>query len=382
MPGVGPATPGRQGTLTPDEIWNLVDYVLSLPYEPISKPPRQQQLTIQSDAAVLRTVRRRRPRVACDVGRRSGRLDQPGEFAVGKFWSLLFLLVPILGVACFAVAPVVQASGCRSDVSEHGHTIDHLFYFILWLTGVVFVATEVALFWFMWRYDGKRQSRSRRSSRTAATAWKSCWTIIPAATLLFIAIYQMNAWADVEDPQSGRRARRHPRHGRRHAADAGSDRPAVRVAAALSRAQGQASWATPDDIFVVNDLHLPVNEEILLDLKSADVLHSFFLPNLRVKQDAVPGMKIPVWFRATETGTFDLVCAELCGWGHYKMKGRVTVESREDFDKWLEEKYREQDGHARLAACGDKGIVNELDYGRFSRTRRLTPRATATPAAS
>ena len=97
-----------------------------------------------------------------------------------------------------------------------------------------------------------------------------------------------------------------------------------------------------DDIFVVNDLHLPVNEEILIDLKSADVLHSFFLPNVRVKQDAVPGMKIPVWFRATETGTFDLVCAELCGWGHYKMKGRLTVESREDFDKWLEQKYHEQ----------------------------------------
>ncbi len=72
------------------------------------------------------------------------------------------------------------------------------------------------------------------------------------------------------------------------------------------------------------------------------MLHSFFLPNLRVKQDAVPGMKIPVWFRATETGTFDLVCAELCGWGHYKMKGRLTVESREDFDEWLENKYQEQ----------------------------------------
>jgi cytochrome c oxidase subunit 2 len=66
-----------------------------------------------------------------------------------------------------------------------------------------------------------------------------------------------------------------------------------------------------------------------------DVLHSFFLPNLRVKQDAVPGMKIPVWFKATETGTYDIVCAEVCGWGHYKMKGRVTVESRADFNRWL-----------------------------------------------
>src|SRR6185436_17640318 len=91
-----------------------------------------------------------------------------------------------------------------------------------------------------------------------------------------------------------------------------------------------------ESLYVVNDLHLPVNEEILLDLKSADVLHSFFLPNMRVKQDAVPGMKIPVWFRATSEGSYDLVCAELCGWGHYKMKGRLTIESRKKFNQWLE----------------------------------------------
>jgi cytochrome c oxidase subunit 2 len=95
-------------------------------------------------------------------------------------------------------------------------------------------------------------------------------------------------------------------------------------------------------VHVVNDLHLPVNEEILLDLKSMDVLHSFFLPNMRVKQDAVPGMRIPVWFRALETGQFDLVCAELCGWGHYKMKGRLTIESRDAFDRWLKQKSVEE----------------------------------------
>jgi cytochrome c oxidase subunit 2 len=100
---------------------------------------------------------------------------------------------------------------------------------------------------------------------------------------------------------------------------------------------------TPDDLFLVNDLHVPVDEDFLVQLKSMDVLHSFFLPNLRIKQDAVPGMKIPVWFKATETGQFDIVCAELCGWGHYKMKGRVTVESREDFDRWLESQYAKQE---------------------------------------
>jgi cytochrome c oxidase subunit 2 len=99
---------------------------------------------------------------------------------------------------------------------------------------------------------------------------------------------------------------------------------------------------TRDDIHHVNDLHLPVDTDILIDLESMDVLHSFFVPNLRIKQDAIPGSTIPVWFRATETGTFDLVCAELCGWGHYKMRGRLTVESKEDYRRWLDQMAQDQ----------------------------------------
>ncbi len=77
---------------------------------------------------------------------------------MGKFWSLVFLLVPVLGVAVFVVSPWYD-HWLPQDISQHGHTIDHLFYFILWLTGAVFVATEVVLFWFLWRYDGKPGAR-------------------------------------------------------------------------------------------------------------------------------------------------------------------------------------------------------------------------------
>ena len=92
----------------------------------------------------------------------------------------------------------------------------------------------------------------------------------------------------------------------------------------------------------MNDIHVPVGKTVLVQLKSQDVLHSFFLPNLRVKQDAVPGMRIPVWFKPMEIGHWDLPCAELCGWGHYKMKGRLTVESDEDHQKWLDDLTKEQ----------------------------------------
>jgi cytochrome c oxidase subunit 2 len=249
-----------------------------------------------------------------------------GKRLAGIFWSLLFLAVPVLGVATFAIAPAYD-HWLPKDISEHGVSIDQLFYFILALTGVVFIVTEVLLFWFMWKYDASKRDGAATYIQGSHTL-EVVWTIIPAATLLFLAIYQMNAWADVKM--------------RRPAID-----PTVEVMGRqfewrLRYPGRDGTLGTADDLFLVNDLHLPVDEDVLIQLKSMDVLHSFFLPNLRIKQDAVPGMKIPVWFKAKETGSYDIVCAELCGWGHYKMKGRVTVVSRADFDAWLERKYAEQ----------------------------------------
>ena len=246
---------------------------------------------------------------------------------MGKFWSLLFLLVPILGVGTFFWAPPAGYWLPR-DVSENGYQIDHLFMFILILTGVLFVGTELVFVWFMWRYDAKT-NRDPVMFMHGSHNLEVIWTIIPAAILLFIAIYQMNTWAQAK-----------------------IDRPDMPPTVEVMGTQ--FDWrirypgpdgviGTIDDIFDVKVLHLPINEEILVALKSRDVLHSFFLPNLRIKQDAVPGSKIPVWFRATEAGEFDLVCAELCGWGHYKMKGQLVLQSREEFDAWLAQKQKEQE---------------------------------------
>lgn len=249
---------------------------------------------------------------------------------MGRFWSLLFLAVPILGVATFWYAP---ASGIwlPKDISEHGHQIDHLWTFILILTGLVFVATEVLLFWFLWRYDAACHSDPVKYTHGSHNL-EVVWTILPAATLLFIAIYQMNAWADVKI-----------RNPNAHGVPITAEVVGRQFEWRLRYPGADGKLGTPDDVYHVNDLHVPVNEEILISLKSQDVLHDFFLPNLRVKQDAVPGMAIPVWFKAKETGEYDLVCAELCGWGHYKMKGRLTVQSQDDYKKWLDDKFAEQE---------------------------------------
>jgi len=92
-----------------------------------------------------------------------------------------------------------------------------------------------------------------------------------------------------------------------------------------------------DDITTINQLHLPIGEAVEIHLTSKDVIHSFFIPVMRVKQDVIPGMSIPVSFTPTKTGHFEIACAQLCGLGHYRMRGFLTVESPEKFQRWLSE---------------------------------------------
>jgi cytochrome c oxidase subunit 2 len=92
-----------------------------------------------------------------------------------------------------------------------------------------------------------------------------------------------------------------------------------------------------DDIMSINQLNLPVNKQVLMKLTSQDVIHSIFLPPMRVKQDAIPGMEIPVYFTPTMTGNWEIACAQLCGLGHYRMRGFLNVQSDADYEQWLRE---------------------------------------------
>ncbi len=285
-----------------------------------------------------------------------------GRRSWGWLWSLVFLMVPVLGAAVFVLSAAEVGPLYRhwlpDNVNQHGGVIDNLFYFILYLTGVIFIGTGIAQFWLMWKYDSARVTGPVKFTHGSHTL-EVVWSIVPAAALLFIAIYQMNAWADHKM--------------RRPVFDAGPDlaegtdddvyqEPLAlvtgrqfewRVRYFLPGADGQIG--TPDDdFFTVNDLHVPLNEEVVLQIESQDVLHSFFLPHMRVKQDVVPGMKQYVWFQPNRPGVYDIVCAELCGWGHYKMKGRLTVESRADFDRWLQEQYAQQQTTKLLQNAGEE----------------------------
>lgn len=246
-----------------------------------------------------------------------------------RYWSLLFLLVALACTGVFLYAPFDPDWWLLRNPSTLGRQVDHLFLIILYITGAVFVGTQLALAWATWSgasRPGKQAIYSHGSKRLELV-----WTIIPAGVLVFIALYQMGTWADIKFR---------------------SAQPKVQPLAEVTGRQFQ--WlvryagpdgriGTADDLHAVNDLRMVKGDPVLILLKTQDVIHSFFLPQLRIKQDAVPGLTIPVWFDSDRAGRYELACAELCGWGHYKMRGTVTVyESRADFDRWMAEALRAQ----------------------------------------
>jgi cytochrome c oxidase subunit II len=96
-----------------------------------------------------------------------------------------------------------------------------------------------------------------------------------------------------------------------------------------------------DDITTINQLNLPIDRPVLVHLTSKDVIHSFGLYEMRVKQDAIPGMTIPVWFIPNRVGEYEIACSQLCGLGHFRMRGFITIQSQADYQKWYDAQEKE-----------------------------------------
>jgi cytochrome c oxidase subunit II len=206
------------------------------------------------------------------------------------------------------------------NISSYGADIDFMFTVITILTGVTFVLVEVALVVFLFKYRHK-EGRKAFYSHGNATLEK-VWTIATAVIVLLLGAWSWPLWLRIKDPN------RFP------AADLEIGIHVKQFEWNIQYPGADGRLGTADDFTKRNQLHIPVNAKIRGTLESEDVIHSFYLPNFRLKQDAVPGMKIPVWFEATKTGNFEIACAELCGLAHYRMKGAVTVHTAEEFQTW------------------------------------------------
>ncbi len=105
-----------------------------------------------------------------------------------------------------------------------------------------------------------------------------------------------------------------------------------------------------DDFATINRMHLPVDRACVVSLTSKDVIHSFTIPAMRVKQDAIPGARVRFWFTPVKKGTYDIACSQLCGIGHYRMMGLLTVEDQADYDRWLSQQESWQQGRKEAEA--------------------------------
>lgn len=252
---------------------------------------------------------------------------------MNRLWCVFFVLAAILAVGLFAIAPAAGWWFPGPAASPLGQQIDDLFYLILVITGVTFIGVHAVLGYILWRFGA---SQKKADYQHGSHTLEVVWSIVPAGILLFIALYQMDVWASF---------RMKSRFDQEALA-----KPLAEVTARQFEwrirypAPGKVLQDTPqpDDLYTVNDLHAPAGRPVVIKLRSEDVLHSFFLPHLRVKQDAVPGLVIPVWFEANEPKAYDLVCAELCGWGHYKMRGQLTAQTEADFNAYMSDLQQSQ----------------------------------------
>jgi cytochrome c oxidase subunit 2 len=271
-------------------------------------------------------------------------------------WSLFFGGILAATFILWIVAPFA-GWWLPPNVSTFGPDVDFLFYVILGFTGFFFILSEAILVWVMYRYawEPERKSDYTHGNHRLEIAW----TVVPAAILLFIAFAQVQAWEKIKY-QSRMPAPEHVLQvtGRQWEwrLRYPEEMTAERLAGAAEKEKARRAWAEVpqiDDIHVPNELHTWKGARVKFYLKTLDVLHSFYLPNLRLKQDALPGKTIPVWFQATEANTrfdrktgkctegnasqiWEIACAELCGGRHYGMRGRLFVHpDKEDYLAWL-----------------------------------------------
>ena len=235
--------------------------------------------------------------------------------------------------------------GMPVQASAHAAEIDHMTVLVHWLMLLLFVGWGAFFAFVLVRF---RRGANPVASYTGAKGKLSKGLEIGIAIIevVLLVFYAIPAWATrVRDFPSDSEAVvvrvtgeqfawnvHYPgndgRFGRRDIKLVGADNPI-----GLDRTDPDAK----DDITTTNQLNFPVDRPVLVHLSSKDVIHSFGLVEMRVKQDAIPGMDIPVWFIPNRIGDYELACSQLCGLGHYRMRGFVSVKTDADFKTWLAE---------------------------------------------
>jgi cytochrome c oxidase subunit 2 len=212
------------------------------------------------------------------------------------------------------------------DVSTYGKDIDFLLYLIYYITGGTFILVAVAMIAFLVLYRHKEGHRAIYTHGN--TTLEITWTVVTALIMVVLTVLSVPSWGriKVQLPESDIHIRITAKQFNWEVTYPGPD----------------GKFDTEDDLTLDNEVHVPVDMPIVLHIRSKDVIHAVYIPNLRFQQDAVPGREILQWFQATKPGKYEIPCAELCGFGHSGMKGYLFVHTPEEYQQWLKEKWPAQ----------------------------------------
>lgn len=276
-------------------------------------------------------------------------------------------LAPALGAVAQEVAPdpafeahippYEYGRWAPPSASEHAPQVDGLIDIMHWFMAVIFVGWAIFFVWCLVKFN---QKRGHRANPELIKAKPSKWAEIAVAAFEVVLLvgFSIPLWAaaktDVpEENDETFRVRVVAQQFAWNVHYPGPDKVfgptdiSLIDPAANPIGLDKSDPAAKDDWVAVNDLRVPVGADVRIDLSSMDVIHSLFLPIMRVKQDAIPGMTIPVWFKPTEVGRSEIQCAQLCGNNHSIMRGYLTVHPTDPdhaartFDEWYEQDAKE-----------------------------------------
>ena len=235
--------------------------------------------------------------------------------------------------------------GLPIQASTHAGEIDHMIVLVHWLMLVLFVGWGAFFLFVLFRFRKKANPAASYTGAKGKIAKRLEWAVAVVEVVLLV-FYAIPAWATrVAEFPSESEAVVVRVVGEQFAWNVhypGPDgifgRTDIKLVAAdnplgIDRSDPNAK----DDLNTPNQLTIPVDRPILVHLSSKDVIHSFALFEMRVKQDAVPGLSIPVWFIPNRIGEYEIACSQLCGLGHYRMRGFVSVRTTADYQTWLAE---------------------------------------------
>lgn len=271
---------------------------------------------------------------------------------INGFLMLVFLIVGLIGV--FYCNEKLKGKILGAADSDHGVYIDRMLYITLALTGFVFFLTQIALFLFAYKYQESDKRKAYYFPHN--NKLELIWTVIPAITLTILVGFGIFYWFRItgDAPSNSMVVEVTGSQFKWEFRYPGKDgvlgkKYFKEINDAKSNPLGQI-WDDPnnhDDVYATGELHLVVNKPVKLVIGAKDVIHDVGLPHFRMKMDAVPGTPTTMWFTPTkttkekriETGdpefVYEISCDQMCGKGHYSMRGTIVVETQEEFDAWM-----------------------------------------------